>query len=148
MGWLISAVSGVLMSMQGIFNTKVNEQTSVWVSAVWAQVTAFFICLACWGAVDRGDFLALKEVTPRYVGGGGGGGGGVGGGVIIGRECVGKAQAKVCIVVAQMLFSWLAERFGWFGVEKTAFSWLQLLGVVLAAGGLVLIRMSGQGAAK
>ena len=140
MGWLVSAVSGMLMSMQGIFNTEVNEQTSVWVSAVWAQVTALVVCLACWGAVDRGNFLALKDVTPRYVLLGGVLGAGITVTVIWGMQLAGPAQATVCIVVAQMLFSWLAERFGWFGVEKTEFSWMQLGGVVLAAVGMVLLR--------
>lgn len=145
MGWLVSMASGVLMSMQGVFNTRVQEETSVWVSAVWAQVTAFLVCLVCWGAVDRGDFLALREVTPRYVLLGGVLGAGITVTVIFGMRLVGPAQATVCIVVAQMFFSWLVERFGWFGVEKMPFSWMQFLGVLLAAGGLVLIRMSGQG---
>lgn len=145
MGWLVSMASGILMSMQGIFNTRVQEGTSVWVSAVWAQVTAFLVCLVCWGAVDRGDFLALREVTPRYVLLGGVLGAGITVTVIFGMRLVGPAQATVCIVVAQMFFSWLVERFGWFGVEKMPFSWMQFLGVLLAAGGLVLIRMSGQG---
>ena len=145
MGWLISMASGILMSMQGIFNTRVQEGTGVWVSAVWAQVTAFLVCLVCWGAVDRGDFLALREVTPRYVLLGGVLGAGITVTVIFGMRLVGPAQATVCIVVAQMFFSWLVERFGWFGVEKMPFSWMQFLGVLLAAGGLALIRMSGQG---
>ena len=145
MGWLISMASGILMSMQGIFNTRVQEETGVWVSAVWAQVTAFLICLVCWGAVDRGDFLVLRDVTPRYVLLGGVLGAGITVTVIFGMRLVGPAQATVCIVVAQMIFSWLAERFGWFGVEKMPFSWMQFLGILLAAGGLVLIRMSGQG---
>ena len=133
------------MSMQGIFNTRVQEETGVWVSAVWAQVTAFLVCLVCWGAVDRGDFLVLRDVTPRYVLLGGVLGAGITVTVIFGMRLVGPAQATVCIVVAQMIFSWLAERFGWFGVEKMPFSWMQFLGILLAAGGLVLIRMSGQG---
>ena len=137
--------SGILMSMQGIFNTRVQEETGVWVSAVWAQVTAFLVCLVCWGAVDRGDFLVLRDVTPRYVLLGGVLGAGITVTVIFGMRLVGPAQATVCIVVAQMIFSWLAERFGWFGVEKMPFSWMQFLGILLAAGGLVLLRMSGQG---
>lgn len=145
MGWLISMASGILMSMQGIFNTRVQEGTSVWVSAVWAQVTAFLVCLVCWGAVDRGNFLALREVTPRYALLGGVLGAGITVTVIFGMRLVGPAQATVCIVVAQMIFSWLAERFGWFGVEKTEFSWLQLGGVLLAGAGLVMIRLSAAG---
>lgn len=141
MGWLISALSGIMMSLQGIFNTQVNEQTSVWVSAVWAQVTAFLVCLVCWVAVDRESFLALKNVTPRYMLSGGVLGAGITVTVIFGMHLVGPAQATVCIVVAQMVFSWLVERFGWIGVEKTEFSWIQLGGIVLAAAGLILLRL-------
>ena len=61
--------------------------------------------------------------------------------VIFGMHLVGPAQATVCIVVAQMVFSWLVERFGWIGVEKTEFSWTQLGGIVLAAAGLILLRL-------
>ena len=35
MGYLIAALSGILMSLQGILNTEVTKQTSVWVSAAW-----------------------------------------------------------------------------------------------------------------
>lgn len=140
MGWLVSAVSGMLMSLQGIFNTEVNEQTSVWVSAVWAQVTSFAVCVICWAVADRGSLLALRDVTPRYILLGGVLGAGITVTVICGMHLVGPAQATVCIVVAQTVFSWLTERFGWFGVEKTAFSWLQLGGVALATVGLALLR--------
>lgn len=142
-GWIISMVSGILMSLQGIFNTEVNEQTSIWVSAVWAQFTAFIVCLACWAVADRGSFLLLKEVTPRYLLIGGVLGAGITVTVMSGMKWIGPAQATAFIVVAQMVFSWLTERFGWFGVDKTPFSWVQLGGVLLAAVGLVMIRMAG-----
>lgn len=32
-GFLIALVSGALMSIQGVFNTEVTKQSSVWVSA-------------------------------------------------------------------------------------------------------------------
>ena len=32
-GIVIALVSGALMSLQGIFNTEVTKQTSIWVSA-------------------------------------------------------------------------------------------------------------------
>ncbi|MDU3398472.1 MAG: EamA-like transporter family protein, partial [Clostridiales bacterium] len=31
MGFIIALVSGALMSLQGVFNTEVTKQTSVWV---------------------------------------------------------------------------------------------------------------------
>ena len=35
MGILIALLSGALMSIQGVFNTEVTKQTSVWVAAGW-----------------------------------------------------------------------------------------------------------------
>ena len=29
------------MSIQGVFNTEVTKQTSIWVSSGWVQLTAF-----------------------------------------------------------------------------------------------------------
>ena len=144
MGWIISMLSGILMSLQGIFNTQVNEQTTLWVSTVWAQFSALIVCLLCWGYVDRSSFMLLKEVTPRYMLAGGILGAGITVTVILGMKWIGPAQSTVFIVVAQMVFSWMAEKFGCFGVEKTPFSWLQLGGILLAAGGLIMIRMAGE----
>ena len=144
MGWIISMLSGILMSLQGIFNTQVNEQTTLWVSTVWAQFSALIVCLLCWGYADRSSFMLLKEVTPRYMLAGGILGAGITVTVILGMKWIGPAQSTVFIVVAQMVFSWMAEKFGWFGVEKTPFSWLQLGGILLAAGGLIMIRMAGE----
>ena len=32
-GFIIALVSGALMSIQGVFNTEVTKQTSIWVSS-------------------------------------------------------------------------------------------------------------------
>ena len=44
-GIVIALVSGALMSLQGIFNTEVTKQTSIWVSAGWVQFTALITCI-------------------------------------------------------------------------------------------------------
>lgn len=142
-GWIVSILSGILMSLQGVFNTEVNEQTTLWVSTVWAQFSALLVCLLCWEFADRGSFAMLKEVTPRYLLTGGILGAGITVTVILGMKWIGPDQSTVFIVVAQMVFSWMVEKFGWLGVEKTPFSWLQLGGILLAAGGLVMVRMAG-----
>lgn len=144
MGWIISMLSGILMSLQGVFNTQVNEQSSLWVSTVWAQFSALLVCLLCWGFADRASFMLLKEVTPRYLLAGGILGAGITVTVILGMKWIGPAQSTVFIVVAQMVFSWLVEKCGWFGVEKTPFSWLQMGGILLAAAGLIMIRLAGE----
>ena len=43
-GFIIALISGALMSIQGVLNTGVTKQTSIWVSAGWVQLTAFITC--------------------------------------------------------------------------------------------------------
>ena len=47
-GILIALLSGALMSVQGVFNTEVTKQTSLWVSTGWVQLSAFLVCVAAW----------------------------------------------------------------------------------------------------
>ena len=47
-GIVIALVSGALMSLQGIFNTEVTKQTSIWVSAGCVQFTALITCILFW----------------------------------------------------------------------------------------------------
>ena len=39
-GIFVALLSGALMSIQGVFNTEVTRQSSVWVSASWVQFSA------------------------------------------------------------------------------------------------------------
>ena len=65
MGFVIALVSGALMSIQGVFNTEVTKQTSIWVSAGWVQLTAFGACLAMWLFTGRGQIGGLWQVEPK-----------------------------------------------------------------------------------
>ena len=47
-GILIALLSGALMSVQGVFNTELTKQTSLWVSTGWVQISAFLVCVAAW----------------------------------------------------------------------------------------------------
>ena len=43
-GFIVALISGALMSIQGVFNTEVTKQTSLWVSTGWVQLSAFVVC--------------------------------------------------------------------------------------------------------
>lgn len=47
-GFLAALLSGALMSIQGVFNTEVTKQSSLWVSTGWVQLSAFLVCVAAW----------------------------------------------------------------------------------------------------
>ena len=48
LGILTALLSGALMSIQGVFNTDLTKQTSLWVATGWVQITAFLVCGAAW----------------------------------------------------------------------------------------------------
>ena len=52
-GFFIAMLSGALMSVQGVFNTKLTESTSLWVANAFVQFTAFLLCIAAWLVTDR-----------------------------------------------------------------------------------------------
>ena len=66
-GLIVALASGALMSIQGVFNTEVTKQTSVWVSAGWVQASAFLTCVVFWLLSGRDRIGGLMQVTPKYM---------------------------------------------------------------------------------
>lgn len=140
LGILIALLSGALMSVQGVFNTQVTKQTSLWVSSGWVQFTAFAVCVIAWFCTGRGTVAGLMEVKPRYLLLGGVIGAFITITVVKSMESLGPAQAALLIVVSQLAVAYLIELLGWFGVEQQPFVWRKLLGLLIAVGGIVLFR--------
>lgn len=139
-GFLIAVISGLLMSVQGVFNTQVTKTTGLWVANAFVQFTAFLVCIAIWAISDRTSFGTLLKVEPRYMLIGGILGAGITYTVIKAMDMMGPAKAVMMIVTAQILVAYLIELFGLFGVEKQPFSWRKVIGILLAAGGIILFK--------
>ena len=137
-GFFIALISGALMSLQGVFNTEVTKQSSMWVSASWVQFSALVTCLVVWAVSDRSSFGALLKVNPRYVMLGGIFGAFITYTVIQSMSALGPAKATMLIVIAQLTVSWLVELMGLFGVDKGAFSWRKLMGLLIAVAEVVI----------
>ena len=45
LGILVAAISGAIMSVQGVFNAEVTKQTSIWLSSAFVQISAFVVCV-------------------------------------------------------------------------------------------------------
>lgn len=128
------------MSVQGVFNTKVTEGTSIWVANAFVQFTAFLLCLAAWLITDRSSFRAIWDIEPKYFLLGGVLGAFITLTVIKSMEALGPAKAVMLIVIAQLIIAYLIELFGWFGVDKQPFSWRKVIGALVAIGGFVLFK--------
>ena len=66
-GWIVALISGILMSIQGVLNTEVTKQTSLWVSTGWVQLSALVVCITAWLIRDRSSVTALMDVSPKYM---------------------------------------------------------------------------------
>ena len=142
-GILTAIISGILMSVQGVFNTQVTEETSLWVSAGWVQFSALLLCVAAWFYTGRESISALWQVSPKYMLIGGVMGAFITITVIKSMESLGPAKAVMLIVTAQITAAYLIELFGWFGVERQPFAWRKLIGFFIAVAGIVLFKLPG-----
>ena len=139
-GIIIALISGALMSIQGVFNTKVTEGSSIWVANVFVQATALIVCLVAWAVTDRSSFGAITKIEPKYMLLGGAIGAFITFTVIKSMSALGPAKAVMLIVISQLIIAYVIELFGWFGVEKVAFDWKKIAGMVIAIIGVILFK--------
>ena len=137
-GFIIALISGALMSIQGVLNTGVSKQTSMWVSTGWVQLTAFLTCLILWYFSGRDDISTLLSVHPKYMLIGGIIGAFITYTVVKSMGTLGPAKAALVIVVSQIVVAYAVEIFGLFGVEKVGFEWKKLIGAVVAIIGIII----------
>lgn len=140
MGIIIAIISGALMSIQGVFNTKVTEQTGVWTANAFVQLTAFLVCLGAWAAIERTSFTELMKVEPKYMLLGGVMGAAITWTVIQSMKNLGPAKAVLFIVVAQIAAAYLIELFGIFGAQKQSFEVRKLIGLAAAIVGIIVFK--------
>lgn len=139
-GIFIALLSGALTSVQGVFNTEVTKNTSMWVSNSWVQFSALVICLVTWFFTDRTSFAGILKIQPKYMLLGGVIGALITYTVIKSMSSLGPAQAVMLIVVSQLIVAYLIELFGMFGTDKQPFEWRRLLGMAICIGGIILFK--------
>ena len=139
-GILVALISGALMSIQGVFNTEVTKQTSLWVSTGWVQLSAFAVCVLAWIFTGRDSIAALWQVENKYTLLGGVIGAFITITVIQSMGSLGPARAAMLIVISQLAVAYVIELFGLFGVEKVDIEWRRLLGMAIAIVGIVIFK--------
>lgn len=139
-GFLVALISGALMSIQGVFNTEMTKQTSLWVSTDWVQFSAFLVCVLAWIFTGRDSVGALWQVENKYTLLGGIIGAFITITVIQSMGSLGPAKAAMLIVISQLAVAYVIELFGLFGVEKVDFQWRKLIGMAVAIVGIVIFK--------
>lgn len=140
LGFWIAILSGALMSIQGVFNTQVTKQSSLWVSTGWVQFSALLVCIVAWFFSGRESIGALWQVENKYTLLGGVIGAFITVTVIQSMSSLGPAKAALLIVIAQLAVAYLIELFGLFGTQQQPFLWRKLLGLAVAVAGIVIFK--------
>lgn len=137
-GIIIALISGALMSVQGVFNTQVTKNSSLWATNSWVQLTAFVVCIVAWFITGRQNVMGMFQMSDKYMLLGGVIGAFITLTVIKSMNSLGPAKAVLLIVVSQIIIAYLIEVFGMFGVEKVDFQWSKLLGAAIAIVGIFI----------
>ncbi|MBR5809148.1 MAG: DMT family transporter, partial [Clostridia bacterium] len=121
-GFIFSVIAGAAMSVQGVFNTGLNENIGLLESNAFVQGTAFVLSLIAMFAFGNGDIKAVSQVNKLFLTGG------ILGFVItlcviMGIRNLNPTVATSAILIAQLLASATIEAFGLFGVERVPFHW-------------------------
>lgn len=128
------------MSIQGVFNTEVTKNSSIWAATGFVQITAFLVCCIFWLATDRTPVIEVFSVSPKYMLLGGVIGAFITFTVIQSMNALGPARAVMLIVIAQLIVAYLIELMGLFQVEKQPFEMRKVWGMVLAIIGVIVFK--------
>jgi len=139
-GFLIALISGALMSIQGVFNTDVTKQSSLWVATGWVQLSAFAVCVLAWSFTGKESISTLWQVDNKYALLGGVIGAFITVTVVQSMASLGPARAAMLIVISQLAVAYIIELFGMFGMEKQLFEWRKAIWMLIAIAGVVIFK--------
>lgn len=137
---IMALISGALMSIQGVLNTGLTKQTSLWLANSWVQGTAWILCMGVWMVKEKQAISSLFRVEPRYLLFGGVIGAFITLTVILSMGSLGPAKAALLIVVSQIVVAYVIELFGILGAEKAVFQWRKCVGLVVAIIGILIFK--------
>ena len=70
LGFIMSAIAGAAMSIQGVMNTRLGEKIGLYESNAFVQGTAFLLSLIAVVVFGKGSFRSILEVDKLYLFGG------------------------------------------------------------------------------
>lgn len=139
-GILFALLAGLLMSIQGVFNTRVMDSSNMWATNSWVHFSAFAASISIWFFTGRESLLSVFNESNKLYLFGGVIGAFITFTVIKGISSLGPIYATMLILLAQLIASCLIESFGIFGTERICFEWSKLIGVALMIAGIVVFK--------
>ncbi|WP_312117094.1 DMT family transporter [Brevibacillus reuszeri] len=141
-GLLLALMAGSLVSLQNIFNTKVNEHAGTWTTTTIVLGMGFLASFTIGLLIEGGHLFSISRMQPWYWFSGM-----IGVGVVIslvqGIRLLGPTYAISIVLTSQLVFALLWDSLGWFGLERVPFTLKQLAGVLVIVAGVIVFKIGG-----
>lgn len=136
---IFAIISGISMTMQGVFNTRLSEKLGIWQTNVLVQSIALVTTLIVAFFLSETNYKGLKDINKLYL---------VGGflGVVITFTVMksignlGPTFGIAIILIAQLISAAIIDAFGLFNTQKTPFEIKQIIGVIVMICGIIIIK--------
>lgn len=137
--FLVAAISGIAMAIQGTINSALNHKTSLLSATLVVHIigtlVALVIVLAWRVPLLKYNWLSVPWYL--YLGG-------ILSVLIVGLVAVSIPKVGVCnattaIIIGQVSMAVLIDHFGWFSMARLPWTSSQLIGIVLFAAGAKLL---------
>lgn len=139
LGIIFAIISGIAMSIQGVFNTRLGEKIGLWETTVLVQAIALICSLIISFFYGDGSYSNLKNANKLYL---------LGGvlGVVITFTVIksvgsmGPTFGIGIILIAQLFSAAIIDALGLFGTEKIKFSLNNFIGIAIMIIGIVIFK--------
>lgn len=140
MGAIYSAIAGLLICLQGIFNARVGEKIGLWETTVLVHGVGLVFALGIWLLVGSGNFQKINETPVLYLSGG------MLGVLIVfsamkGISSLGAGLSIGILLTVQLLCATLLDHYGLFGLDTAILTYNKMIGLALMIGGIVVFSM-------
>ncbi|MEV5026928.1 DMT family transporter [Paenibacillus sp. LPE1-1-1.1] len=142
LGLLLAFTAGSLVSLQNIFNSKVNERAGAWATTTLVLSLGFAASLTLGLIFEGKQMFNFQHMQPWYWFSGV-----IGVGIVMslvqGMRLLGPTYAVSIALTSQLGLALLWDSFGWLGLEKVPFTFTKLIGVLAIACGILVFKLSG-----
>ncbi|WP_163100350.1 DMT family transporter [Peribacillus alkalitolerans] len=142
LGLIMALIAGTLVSLQNIFNSKVNEHAGSWATTTVVLGMGFLASLGIGLIFEGKKLFILQNMQPWYWVSGV-----IGVGVVTclvqGIRLLGPTYAIAIVMTSQLTFALLFDSLGWLGLEQIPFTFKQLLGVLIIVAGVIVFKLGG-----
>lgn len=139
----MALIAGSFLSVQNIFNSKVNERTGPWAAATLILGMGFLASLLIGFIVEGKHIINFGNMETWYWFSGI-----IGVGVVSclmqSIKLLGPTYAISIALTSQLCFALLWDSLGWLGLVQVPFTFQQLLGVLIIVGGIIVFKFGGK----